>query len=270
VGLNRRKTRGRTTTRPSASGRATSVSAAGRTTARVGTAGWAIPRAVAESFPGEGPALARYSRVFNALEINSSFWRRHKPATWQRWADTVPDDFRFSVKLPRIITHERKLLGSRKDLDDFFADVEPLGHKLGPVLVQLPPSLAFEARRARAFFKLLRARHEGEVVCEPRHPTWFAADAGTLLRDFGVARVAADPARVPAAAEPGGSAALAYYRMHGSPRMYYSEYGAARLEELAARLKALDRPVWCLFDNTASGAGAADALLLHRLLSAGH
>ena len=241
----------------------------GRPIARVGTAGWAIPRAVAESFPGEGPALARYSRVFNALEINSSFWRRHKPATWQRWAGTVPDDFRFSVKLPRIITHERKLLGSREALDEFFADVAPLGHKLGPVLVQLPPSLAFDARRARAFFKLLRARHEREVACEPRHPTWFSDGAGALLRDFAVARVAADPARVPAAAEPSGSTALAYYRMHGSPRMYYSEYGAERIQDLAARLSQLRCPIWCLFDNTASGAGAADALLLQRVLSGG-
>ncbi|HEY2031370.1 MAG TPA: DUF72 domain-containing protein [Myxococcales bacterium] len=245
-------------------------SSAASTIARVGTAGWAIPRAVAASFPGEGPALARYSRVFNALEINSSFWRRHKPATWQRWADTVPDEFRFSVKLPRTITHERKLLGSRKCLDEFFADVGPLRHKLGPILVQLPPSLAFDARRAGAFFKLLRARHQREVVCEPRHPSWFGEAADALWRDFEIARVAADPARVPLAAEPGGSPALAYYRMHGSPRMYYSEYGAARIRELAAKLGVSNRPVWCLFDNTASGAGAADALLLHRLLSAGH
>jgi uncharacterized protein YecE (DUF72 family) len=236
---------------------------------RVGTAGWAIPRAVAENFPGEGPALARYSRVFSALEINSSFWRRHKPETWARWAETVPDGFRFSVKLPRTITHEQKLLGARRDLDQFFLDVAPLGHKLGPVLVQLPPSLAFEARRAHAFFKLLRARHDGAAVCEPRHPTWFTSEADALLRDVGVARVAADPARVPAAAEPSGSRALAYFRMHGSPRVYYSEYGPKRLEELAAQLNGLDCPVWCMFDNTASGAGAADALLLHRLLSAG-
>lgn len=237
---------------------------------RVGTAGWAIPRAVAESFPGEGAALARYSRVFDALEINSSFWRRHKPATWARWAATVPEHFLFSVKLHRAITHERKLLGSRELLDEFFLDVAPLGRKLGPVLVQLPPSLAFEARRARAFFKLLRARHDGDVVCEPRHPAWFEAVAEALLSDFGVARVAADPARVPSAAEPGGSRALAYYRMHGSPRMYSSEYGPARLQELAAKLKQLNGPVWCMFDNTASGAGAADALFLHRLLSLDH
>jgi uncharacterized protein YecE (DUF72 family) len=234
---------------------------------RIGTAGWAIPRAVAGSFSGEGSALARYGRVFNALEINSSFWRRHKPETWARWATTVPEGFRFSVKLSRSITHERKLLGARALLDEFFEDVSLLGQKLGPVLVQLPPGLAFEARRARAFFKLVRARHPGEIACEPRHPTWFSIEAGALLVDFGVARVAADPPRVPAAAEPGGSAAFAYYRMHGSPRMYYSEYGAQRLEDLAAQLCALKCPLWCFFDNTASGAGAADALKLQDLLS---
>jgi uncharacterized protein YecE (DUF72 family) len=233
----------------------------------IGTAGWAVPRAVAMSFPGEGSALFRYSRVFDALEINSSFWRRHKPQTWARWAATVPPGFRFSVKLSRSITHERKLLGTRPLLDEFFEDVAPLGAKLGPVLVQMPPSFAFEARRARAFFKLLRARHRGEVACEPRHPTWFTEPAGDLLAAFDIARVAADPARVPLAAEPGGSTRLAYFRMHGSPRMYYSEYGPERIGALAARLRQLKCPVWCFFDNTASGAGAADALALHRILS---
>ena len=101
---------------------------------------------------------------------------------------------------------------------------------------------------------------EGPVACEPRHPTWFEADAEALLRAHRIARVAADPARVPAAAEPGGWPALAYWRLHGSPQMYWSSYEPATLDALAARLADAVSEPWCVFDNTTSGAAAANAL----------
>ncbi|WP_245895163.1 DUF72 domain-containing protein [Devosia submarina] len=90
----------------------------------VGTAGWSVDRSL-ERFDGEGTALERYASVFRAVEINSSFYRRHRPSTWQRWHDAVPDQFRFSVKLPKTITHERQLTDSAGELDLFFGDIEP-------------------------------------------------------------------------------------------------------------------------------------------------
>jgi uncharacterized protein YecE (DUF72 family) len=236
---------------------------------RVGCAGWTVPGGHAARFPGEGSHLERYARVFDAAEINSSFHRPHRRSTYERWAASTPRGFRFSVKLPKEITHRRKLADAAEPLERFLAEAGGLGEKLGPLLVQLPPSLAFDARTAPDFFTLLRGRFAGDVVLEPRHPSWFAAEPEALLAAHRVARVAADPAPVPAAAEPGGWAGLAYFRLHGSPRTYYSAYTPGFLDTLAARLRPLSRAgrVWCIFDNTAAGAAGGDALELLRRLA---
>jgi uncharacterized protein YecE (DUF72 family) len=234
----------------------------------VGCAGWAIPKSLAPRFPGPGTHLERYARVLNATEIDSSFYREHRSETYARWAAAVPAEFRFSVKLPREITHVRKLAGAGPLVRRFLAGPRALGRKLGPLLVQLPPGLAFDARRAGAFFRALRAAHRGPVVCEPRHPSWFEPAAEALLRRHRVARVAADPARVPEAAEPGGDRRLVYYRWHGAPRIYYSSYPDDALDRLADAIRALSArtQAWVIFDNTAAGAAPGDALrLLERL-----
>ncbi len=237
--------------------------------AYVGCAGWSLPRDAQPHFPTEGTHLARYAARFPAVEINSSFYRPHRPATYARWAASVPPGFRFSVKVPRAITHERRLADAGPALDAFLAGPAALGPALGCLLVQLPPSLAFDAATADAFFAELRARHAGPVAAEPRHAGWFTPAADALLAGWRVARVAADPARVPAAAEPGGWPGNAYYRLHGSPRTYYSAYDAAFLDALAPRLAAAPAGAWCIFDNTALGAATADALGLLARLGAG-
>lgn len=232
---------------------------------RIGTAGWAIPRASAAAFAPEGATLQRYAGQLSAAEINSSFHRPHRPDTYARWAAAVPSGFRFAVKAPRAITHERRLVDPEAALDRFLSEIQPLREKLGPLLVQLPPSLAFDPAVAQKFFEALGERHSGPVVCEPRHATWFEAEADALLRGRAVARVAADPARVPQAAEPGGFPGLAYYRLHGSPVIYRSSYYDAFLGALAAKLvrHAKDGvPAWCIFDNTMLGAATANALAL--------
>src|SRR5205807_1026156 len=134
--------------------------------------------------------------------------------------------------------------------------------KLGPLLVQLPPSLTFSAGVAERFFALLRGRFDGALAQEPRHPTWFEPEAGELVTSYRVARVAADPAVVPAAAEPGGWDGLVYYRLHGSPKIYYSSYPEEYLDALADTLtrELASAPVWCVFDNTARGAASLNAL----------
>jgi uncharacterized protein YecE (DUF72 family) len=233
---------------------------------RVGTAGWAIPRAVAGSFPEEGSGLTRYAARFGVAEINSSFHRPHRPGTYARWADTTPESFRFSAKLPRTITHGLRLANTEAELGRFLSEIAGLGSKLGPLLVQLPPSLAFAPEVASSFLGQLRGRHAGGLALEPRHASWFDDEADALLREHRVARVAADPARVPLAAEPGGWPGLVYHRLHGSPRPYYSGYDTAYLEALTRRLSTASVETWCMFDNTASGAAAGDALrLLERL-----
>jgi uncharacterized protein YecE (DUF72 family) len=229
----------------------------------VGCAGWSLPRAEQARFPETGSHLERYAARFPAVEINSSFHRPHRPATYARWKASVPPTFRFSVKVPKTITHGLRLHQTEDLLETFLAEVSGLGDNLGCLLVQLPPSLAFEAEVADRFFAALRARTAVAVACEPRHPSWFDPGAEDLLAQRGIARVAADPARVPAAAEPGGWTSLAYYRLHGSPKIYYSAYSEEYLSALAEKIKAdaaAGRDVWCIFDNTTLGAATANAL----------
>ena len=231
----------------------------------VGTAAWSIPARHAHAFPSGGSHLEWYGRRFPAVEINSSFYRPHRPSTDQRWAATVPAHFRFAVKVPKEITHLRRLADVDGPLERFLAEAGALGEKLGPLLVQLPPGFAFDEHRVSAFLERLRGRTQGDVACEPRHRSWFSAEAERLLSGFRIARVAADPALVPAAAEPGGWPGFAYYRLHGSPRMYHSPYPPGYLNALGQRLSS-GGAAWCIFDNTAEGWATHDALLLQRAL----
>ena len=227
----------------------------------VGTAGWATPRAVAHRFPAEGSVLQRYAERLPAVEINTTFYRSHRPGTYERWAQSTPGDFRFAVKAPRAISHERRLADCSDAVAAFLDEIAPLGDKLGPLLIQLPPGLALDLPTARGFLQDLRRRFSGPVAWEPRHASWFEADGEQLLTDHAVARVAADPARVPQAAAPGGWPNLLYLRLHGSPRMYFSAYGPDQLDRWAGIMRnsaATER--WCIFDNTASGAAAGQAL----------
>jgi hypothetical protein len=126
---------------------------------RIGCTGWAIPTGSAEAFPSTGSHLARYAGRLAAVEISSSFYRHHRPDTYARWAATVPPGFRFAVKLPRAVTHDARLgPDGLPALDRFLAEAAHLGDRLGPLLAQLPPSLAFDAARATAFFAALAAR----------------------------------------------------------------------------------------------------------------
>jgi uncharacterized protein YecE (DUF72 family) len=236
---------------------------------RIGTAGWTLPKQQVHAFPVVGTHLQRCSAVFNCVEINSSFYRPHRQTTWERWAASTPPDFHFSVKLPKAITHTAQLINCGTLLQTFLDECRGLGEKLGPILVQLPPKLSFDSGIAHEFFTTLRELHSGLTACEPRHGTWFTPEADRLLRDFEVARVAADPPKGSAlAAQPGGWQGLHYYRLHGAPRTYYSDYSDEFISTLAATLQRSPAPqTWIIFDNTALGHATANALSLQRLLA---
>jgi uncharacterized protein YecE (DUF72 family) len=236
----------------------------------IGTAGWAIPPVHAEAFEAGNSSLERYATRFSSVEINSSFHRSHRASTWRRWADSVPDGFRFAVKMPKSITHKQKLVDCSALLKQFIEEVAPLGPKLGVILVQLPPSLNFQAELAADFFAEVQSLTPVPIACEPRHPGWFAGEADDMLAQERIARVAADPARMPAAAVPGGWRGLAYFRLHGSPRIYRSSYEEGQLRTYAQAIEGLDPATvecWCIFDNTASSAAAGNALSLLQMLS---
>ncbi len=236
----------------------------------IGCAGWGLNKEVAAAFPAEGSHLERYAAVFPAVEINSSFYRPHQPATYARWAAAVPAGFRFSVKLPKSISHEARLRDADELLDRFAREAGELGPKLGCVLVQLPPSGAFDDDVVRAFLPRLRERFSCLLALEGRHPTWFGAAATALLRAHGVVRVRADPP----AGQPGEHVATtpaSYIRLHGTPRVYYSPYppeALARIAQQVETARAGGADVWCIFDNTAEGHAVPDALAVLRDASA--
>jgi hypothetical protein len=167
----------------------------------VGTAGWVIARAEAQRFPekaGTWSAIPRCCAAPRSTRRSGALTGRGLPAL-------VGGDaarFRFSVKLPAEITHRSRLQNVGATLDAFIAQASGLGDKLAVLLVQLPPSLAFDPAVAGPFFTELRSRHSAALVCEPRHPSWLSAEADALLASLQVGRVAADPAKAPASAFP--------------------------------------------------------------------
>jgi uncharacterized protein YecE (DUF72 family) len=234
----------------------------------IACAGWSLSRHDRPYFPADGSHLERYAQVLNAVEINSSFYRPHKRDTYERWAESTPEDFRFAVKLPRSISHDASLSLADGLLREFGLQVAGLGAKLGWLLVQLPPKLEFHLASAAAFFKLAKAGFDCEIACEARHPSWFEHAATDLLMEKGIIRVVADPAKgAPAVHEP--TTDTFYIRLHGSPRVYYSSYDDAYLAQMAAAMKthaAAGHPSLCVFDNTAGQQSMPNALTLRRHL----
>lgn len=236
----------------------------------IGVAGWTIPAPLADRFAHQGSHLERYASRFNAVEINSSFYRPHRRSTYARWAASVPDGFRFAVKLPKTITHEHRLRDCGDLLARFAGEVAGLDEKRGPTLVQLPPSLAFEPTVAQRFITEAHQALGGTIVCEPRHASWFGREADTLLAAERIARVAADPPVTPSGSQPGGWQGLAYFRLHGAPHIYWSDYPPTSIHRHATLIRESLRAgqeAWAIYDNTAAGRAPANALALIRGLS---
>jgi len=176
--------------------------------------------------------------------------------------------FRFAVKIPRAITHNLKLQRAREPFIAFLAQTDGLAEKRGPLLLQLPPSLTFDGPVVTRFLNMVRRVYAGAIVCEPRHATWFSPLVASLLERYRISRVAADPPPVPEATTPAGWARLTYFRLHGSPRTYWSRYDANAITTLAAiigRMSSVEQ-VWCVFDNTAHGAAVENAWELRERL----
>jgi uncharacterized protein YecE (DUF72 family) len=236
----------------------------------VATAAWSIPSAASEQFATAGSGLQRYASVFDGVEVNSTFYRVHKDETIRRWAASVPPDFRFSVKMPKAITHVKCLSAHGEQLRAFIAQIGAFGTRLGPVLIQLPPKLAFDEKDAEAFFTDLRSIFQGRVACEPRHESWTSQESKALLAASRIARVVADPPVIVDQFEPDITGAMSYMRLHGSPRIYYSRYDEAFLKRVAKAILSGDaQESWFVFDNTASGAAIWNALELKKMLGEG-
>lgn len=154
----------------------------------IGCATWAVGAANDHLLPhAPGGNLARYAARLTAAEVNSSFHRRHRHATWGRWARSVGPSLRFSVKVPKTITHERRLVDVDAELNALAAEVNMLGEKRALVLVQLPPSL-LRRGGVRGLHRRLVERVSAAAVVEPRHPSWFEQGVEAFLAERRVAR----------------------------------------------------------------------------------
>ena len=213
-------------------------------------------------FPAEGSGLTRYASTFDFVEVNVTFYRAVREATFASWAEQTPEGFRFSVKLNRAVTHAARLSGNAK-LEQALAPMRALGDRLAALLVQLPPSLDFDPDRAEAFLVRLRAAYSGVVAWEPRLPGWDCPEAACLLAAHDVTHVLT---QIPGPQTP-RPAAGCYVRLHGTPRRYRSSYSEADLTALAAWMGHDTAPAYVVFDNTAGPAGVANALLLQSLVS---
>lgn len=234
---------------------------------RVGISGWTYPPWRGNFYPERLPQkleLAYASRRFNAVEINGTFYSLQRPSSFQAWYGATPEGFVFALKGGRYITHMRKLKEPREALANYFASgVLRLREKLGPVLWQFPPFLAFDEGRFRAFFDLLprdtrelarlAAGHgaflKGRVELEPdakrpvrhavefRHESFLTDQFVELLREYEIAMVVADVAgKFPTAEDV--TADWVYVRLHGSRELYVSGYGPKELERWAAKVRA--------------------------------
>jgi uncharacterized protein YecE (DUF72 family) len=237
---------------------------------RIGTAAWAVPKALSESFESEGTHLQRYSKVLNAVEINTSFYRDHKADTYEKWAKSTPDSFRFAVKLSKVFTHEDQLVVDPQQLKTVVEGIMRLGPKLAVILIQLPPKLSFEEGKVRKFFEQLRSLYQGPIALEPRHKSWVSAEALSVLEDFDVGKVIADPEPCPASLEfQKATQDVCYLRWHGSPVIYESRYEEDSMQALKLRAEELSRDfneVWIIFDNTTFGWATVNALEMKSML----
>lgn len=231
---------------------------------RIGTAGWAIPKEFQDSFPTDGGHLQRYSRVFNCVEINSTFSKIHRASTFAKWFESTPEDFEFSLKLHRSFTHGSDLKPRVKDLKSNLELMKHLGQKWSVLLLQFPSKQNFDEKRMGRFYSLIRRHYEGKLVVEPRNTSWLSVEARKLMKEFKVSKVIADPERCPHRTKDIlRSGEITYYRLHGTPDIYRSSYSRAFLKSLKTDLIQYDNP-WCIFDNTTLGKATGNALELLR------
>jgi len=268
---------------------------------RVGISGWTYPPWRGVFYPPGLPhrlELEHAAAHVRSIEINGSFYALQRPESYRGWHDRTPDDFLFSVKGGRFVTHLKKLRGVDIPLANFFASgVLALGGKLGPLLWQLPPNLGYDEQRLAEFFGLLprttteaaalAARHDEKVegrawlttdadrplrhALEVRHPSYETPRFLDLLREHDIAVVTADTAgKWPMLLEP--TTGLAYVRLHGDRELYVSGYSDEALDRWAARVRnwsdsGLDVVVY--FDNDVKVHAPDDAQRLAERLGVG-
>jgi len=240
----------------------------------IGTSGWAYSEWRGRFYPPglrPGGRLAYMATQLNTVELNSSFYRLPAPAMLARWAEAVPPGFRFAVKVWNEITHKRRLIECEDAIAAFMDSVAPLRDRAGPLLLQLPPSLATGAApQLDRVLALLASRGAAQIAVEFRHASWEAPDNITathkLLNSHGAALVMHDMKRKLTLGP--NDAPFAYIRLHGVKSDYKGPYGADFLRSLATAIRGWENnETYVFFNNTMTGDAPLEALALSNLLS---
>lgn len=235
----------------------------------VGTSGWSYNHWIGPFYPkgiAAGAFLSFYARRFASVEINSTFYGLPKAASQLSWLEQTPTGFLFACKASRYITHMKKLKDPEAGLATFFAAIEPLGPKLGPILFQLPPRWRLNVSRLEAFLEALPP--ERRYAFEFRDETWFSGETYALLERYGVAFCCYDLAGRESPHEVTGD--FCYVRLHGPADAYEGCYNNDDLSVWAQRLliwSKAGRDCYCYFDNDAMGCAPRNAQRLIGLLN---
>lgn len=249
-----------------------------RTKFYIGTSGYSFnwEQYVAEKLT-KTHKLRNYSRYFNSVEVNYSFYRLPRASTVKKWAEETADDFTFSMKFSRYITHIKRLKQVKTASKDYLDKYRHLGKKGGPILIQLPPNLQCDAGLLSDFLQVMKeagtdmAMPSLDLAFEFRHPSWFDKEKETLkaLAQYDACWVFGHSSKYPwPEGEPLGSDKFVYFRMHGPGKLFASEYGEERLVEWSEKFRKYkeQRDVYVYFNNDTHGYAAKDAFKLKEIL----
>jgi uncharacterized protein YecE (DUF72 family) len=233
---------------------------------RIGTSGWIYPHWKGVFYPPGVPQskwLGFYARQLDTVEVNATFYRLPKPSTFAQWYEKTPVDFLWAVKGNKFITHTRRLRDPDEPLRRLYSAVEGLKGKLGPILFQLPPNLSFDHDLFKEFCEHLAPFHLH--VLEIRHGSWINDDLFHLLTEHNIAFCISDTAgRYPYYEVI--TANFVYVRLHGSKRLYGSEYTERELAAWARKLMEWGKNTYLYFDNDFQGYAVRNAIRLKEIL----
>ncbi|OEU79612.1 MAG: hypothetical protein BA865_10990 [Desulfobacterales bacterium S5133MH4] len=234
---------------------------------RIGTSGWTYDHWKKLFYPENLPKsrwLEYYGKHFDTVELNATFYRLPKPKTFENWKRRTPDYFLWAVKANKYITHTKRLKEPVEALERFYAAASGLEEKLGPILFQLPPSLSFDEKKFNNFCQYLNPsqRHTLEV----RHPSWISDRLFSILKKFNIALCIADTAgRYPY--HEVVTADFLYIRLHGSKKLYASEYSEGELQAWAEKITGWSKDTYLYFDNDFGGYAVKNAKRLKKILA---
>lgn len=237
------------------------------TQSRIGCSGWTYDDWRGPFYPETVKLKDRlrwYATRFDTTEINGSFYRLPTEKAVAGWAQQAPEDFCFSWKVSRYITHNKKLKDCQESVALVFHRMAPLGAKAGPALVQLPPMLRRDDERLKRFLSWIPARTR--LVVEFRHASWYDEAVLAILRDAGAALCVSDHHDAPSPWL--ATADFAYVRGHGPGGRYHGRYSRETLEAWAAWItsqRRAGRDVFSYFDNDIKSAAPKDAEILKGL-----